>query len=286
MKANSRRRVLISSVAMLLVALVALGTSTFAWFTNTTTAKADNAKITVAAPSGLKIAAVEAGTAAPELTAYSSTIDLTSLAQGSFNPASGNVTDANGISFFEATVDGEKNVSAISTSSNRIAIDIYGILTASNLVDGVETAKAVNLTGITQGTKTGSAGEVVRCAYYNGTEKKAYINFGDSSRNVNPLIATGADLKSVKADDNFVIPYDATNTATYVAQTAISAASYTTVSNVSVPAVKFVEDKGDAVKIGTIYFWVEGQDILCNNANAQSVVGSTGNISFNYALVD
>ena len=45
MKTNSRRRVLISSVAMLLVALVALSTATFAWFTTSTTAKADELNV-------------------------------------------------------------------------------------------------------------------------------------------------------------------------------------------------------------------------------------------------
>lgn len=41
MKANSRRRVLISSIAMLMVALVALSTATFAWFTTSTNPYAD-----------------------------------------------------------------------------------------------------------------------------------------------------------------------------------------------------------------------------------------------------
>lgn len=40
MKTNSRKRLLISSVAMLLVAMVALGTATFAWFTTDTTTQA------------------------------------------------------------------------------------------------------------------------------------------------------------------------------------------------------------------------------------------------------
>lgn len=41
MKTSSKRRVLISSVAMLLVAMLALGTATFAWFTQNTEAIAD-----------------------------------------------------------------------------------------------------------------------------------------------------------------------------------------------------------------------------------------------------
>lgn len=42
MKTKSRKRLLISSVAMLLVAMLALGTATFAWFTQDTTAYARN----------------------------------------------------------------------------------------------------------------------------------------------------------------------------------------------------------------------------------------------------
>lgn len=55
MKANSRKRVLISSVAMLLVALVALGTSTYAWFTNAVQANANNLSVTANAAKGLQI---------------------------------------------------------------------------------------------------------------------------------------------------------------------------------------------------------------------------------------
>lgn len=40
MKTNAKRRMLISSVAMLLVAMIALGTATFAWFTTDTTTQA------------------------------------------------------------------------------------------------------------------------------------------------------------------------------------------------------------------------------------------------------
>ena len=55
MKANSRRRVLISSMAMLLVALVALSTATFAWFTQNTTSTADGIAVKTAKTSTLEI---------------------------------------------------------------------------------------------------------------------------------------------------------------------------------------------------------------------------------------
>ena len=50
-----RKRALISSVAMLLVALVALGSATFAWFTQNTTATANNLYATTVKASSLKI---------------------------------------------------------------------------------------------------------------------------------------------------------------------------------------------------------------------------------------
>ena len=55
MKAKSRKRLLISSVAMLLVAMLALGTATFAWFTQNKKVTADGMNVTATAAKGLVI---------------------------------------------------------------------------------------------------------------------------------------------------------------------------------------------------------------------------------------
>lgn len=55
MKAKSRRRLLISSIAMLLVAMLALGTATFAWFTSSTTVTADKIKVHTTKASKLQV---------------------------------------------------------------------------------------------------------------------------------------------------------------------------------------------------------------------------------------
>lgn len=55
MKTTSRRRLLVSSLCMLLVAIVALGTATFAWFTSNTTATADGISVKTAKTSTLEI---------------------------------------------------------------------------------------------------------------------------------------------------------------------------------------------------------------------------------------
>lgn len=56
MKTTSRKRLLISSVAMLLVAMLALGTATFAWFTSSTTATAKGITLQTIKASKLEIA--------------------------------------------------------------------------------------------------------------------------------------------------------------------------------------------------------------------------------------
>ncbi len=55
MKAKSRRRLLISSIAMLLVAMLALGTATFAWFTTSTSTTAQGVNVQTVKSSELKV---------------------------------------------------------------------------------------------------------------------------------------------------------------------------------------------------------------------------------------
>lgn len=61
MKTKSRKRLLISSVAMLLVAMLALGTATFAWFTQDTTAYARNFGAKTVKASELKLSSKNVG---------------------------------------------------------------------------------------------------------------------------------------------------------------------------------------------------------------------------------
>ena len=72
MKTNSRKRLLVSSVAMLLVAMLALGTATYAWFTQNTTATASGIKIHTTKTSTLEIAGNDTNV---EGLAWGSTVD-------------------------------------------------------------------------------------------------------------------------------------------------------------------------------------------------------------------
>ncbi len=285
MKQTSRKKVLLSSVAMMMVATVSLGSATYAWFTNTTTAKADKAKVTVAAPSGLKIAAVAAGSAAPVLndTNFKSTIDLSTLTAGALNPVSGNATANDDIKFYTAAVDADKNVLGITESivANEVkAIDIYGTLSASNKEGDAEKAIMVNLASIMQDETKGS-GSVVRCAYYVDKAQKAYVNFSGQTRTVNPVeaIADSTNAAKLTVNDDYTIS-DATDTQV-IADTGLTAAATGDINKETV-GVKYNE----ATKIGTVYFWVEGQDTLCNNTKINDIAGETGNISLNFALAE
>lgn len=285
MKTKARRRLLVSSLCMLLVAIVAMGTATFAWFTNTTTATADKAKVTVAAPSGLIIAAVAKGAEAPAQSQFKSSIDISSLAAKTLTPVSGNA-GASSITFYEASVDSEKNVSKISDTANYIAVDIYAALSATNQNnEGAEVAKQVMLTSITSTATT--PGQVVRCAYYGDAtstaQKVAYMNFGSAERSVYPLKATAASLSGVTTDDSFVIPN--TETSYVGSELKAQATPYNPGAKTQIGSAKFTTGESFVpTKIGTVYFWVEGQDVLCNNANIATVVGATNDIKISFEL--
>lgn len=86
MKTTSRKRLLISSVAMLLVAMLALGTATFAWFSTSTTAKANNFKVKTIQASNLLIRKGTDGT--KESTDWATQIDYDSDGVPTLEPAS------------------------------------------------------------------------------------------------------------------------------------------------------------------------------------------------------
>lgn len=97
-----RKSSLISSIALLLVAIVALGGATFAWFSNNNTATAGKLDMTATSGSGLFI--VESATDVAEAPAegWSSKITWTGKTEG-MNPVSGTLN--NTTSFFKTSTD-------------------------------------------------------------------------------------------------------------------------------------------------------------------------------------
>lgn len=266
-----RKKALLSSVAMLLVATVAVGSATFAWFTNNTTATAQNLEVTVSAPSGLLINTASTG-------AFTSTLNLSSKS-ASLTPVSGDVAD-DAPTFRVATVNDSKKIEKCNESgavSNVISIQIFGKLSSSNKVDNVETPKDVKLTSISVPSAT-DEGQVVRTAFYsasNTTKKTAYCNFGGSARSTAAINTNITSADGLSVNDNWILE-DASKTTTYSATNGFGTAT-------KVGTAKYATS-GEL--LGTLYVWVEGQDELCNNTNIEKICKSVGPITVQFDLAE
>ena len=86
----TKKRALISSVAMLLVAIIALGTATFAWFTKSTSATANNINVQTTKSSELKVSKNDLG--------WTESVDYGMAAAKTLRP----VTSADGSNWYSA----------------------------------------------------------------------------------------------------------------------------------------------------------------------------------------
>ena len=82
MKTTKRSKMLLSSIAMLLVALVALGSASFAWYYTQTTVYANNAKFAAASATGLEISL--------DQSTWTTSVDLQDASASGLAPAATN----------------------------------------------------------------------------------------------------------------------------------------------------------------------------------------------------
>ena len=108
MKTNSRKRLLVSSVAMLLVAMLALGTATYAWFTQDTSASADKLSVQTVKASELKLSD-DTNDWTDQL--HYNTIDRI------LKPAS----SADGVNWYTATAAAKNNYAATATPTTALS---------------------------------------------------------------------------------------------------------------------------------------------------------------------
>lgn len=116
MKTTSRKKLLISSVAMLLVAMLALGTATFAWFTSSTSVQATGITVRTSKTSQLEIADDKMEEYSPSGFAYtgmSAIMVPTSSADGQHwfytNAADKDAFTADDVNSFSAVPDATKS---------------------------------------------------------------------------------------------------------------------------------------------------------------------------------
>ena len=259
---KTRKSLLISSVAMLLVAMFALGTATFAWFTNNTSTTADGISVKTVQASDLRVAS----------TKYSFTNDLDyEYNNQTFKPAS----SSNGSAWFTGVAEKSSNY-AIKAGEKFTPVDVqlgvrndYVFAEELNIrnygsaaVDDVTITFTISETAVTEGEN------YLRVALVPSTGNKAGVVEGAFTTTIG---GEGADKDNAK----YIFDKDGQ--------------AYNAVSDADTASISIKPSTSYSLNIGTLagkgeafvatgetpneanfnlYVWFEGQDEQCYNANA------------------
>lgn len=232
-----RKKALLSSVAMLLVALVALGSATFAWFTANDTVTATGLAVKSSAADGLKIAKTDFGAAtAPAASAYKQTVTINDQNGEVWSPVSPILADGE-FAMYQGSSDslesGALNADgATSTTAGYYAYDLW--LKAEN------GAATITVTA----DFTGSDAEAL------GYARAALIDDAGNAFYLSNAVDSFNKLEDPNSDGI------ATSSATAQASAKTQAMTATT-----------------TITAGTryhLYVWFEGQDSDCVDANANA----------------
>lgn len=236
MKANSRRRVLISSIAMLMVALVALSTATFAWFTSSTSATADGITVRTSKTSQLEIS--------DDTIDYSAAGFTYAGMSAVMMPAS----SANGKEWFYTSAASSEAFTAANTKS------FSEVATATQnkyvFVDqlNIKNAGEVAITDI-EITVTNFSGDYLRYAL---VPVSAKAQGGDTT-----MTADAFKANVYGKDTTAYYPVDST--------TSISATAITPKTN---RVIEVADLAAGAEAHYNLFVWFEGQDTDCKDGNA------------------
>lgn len=239
MKAKSRRRLLISSIAMLLVAMLALGTATFAWFTTSTSATASKINVQTIKASELEVAT-------EKYNDWGTTVEYNNT-NNILLPAS----SANGTNWFTATADAKTSFAA--SSYQAIATDKQKYLFENELNIRNAGGAAVN-----DVTITFTIGEQA------ATTGKYYVRVAVVPITAHGAAVTEANFKEAIYDLDGVA-YNAVSGVTTAATSITPKTTYRV--NVGNMAGKTAEGTMTE-KNYKVLVWFEGQDVDCFDANA------------------
>lgn len=244
---TTRKRALISSVAMLLVAILALGTATYAWFVNVREATVDGIEIDVVAPEGLLIS--------KDGTDWATR--LTYEIDEKLNPVSG--FSGTSTDMFEGILKdtdiagiGQARVDAQATA------DDYWVDTViyAKLDGEAQTATDLSVTA-TIDTVTGTDKELedlVRIGF-TGTDIKEQFIFANKATAYQALKATTTGY-TAKSDAYILKAADTENTAVLEEVTPI----------INTASTVLIENLDQNAKEFTVRLWLEGQDPVCTPA--------------------
>ena len=236
MKTTSRKRLLVSSVAMLLVAMLALGTATYAWFTSSTAVYADGITVRTTKASKLQIS--------------SSTSDWTNHVEYNVNRLMYPVSSANGTAWFKADAAKDTEFTAkAGTYAAQTNLSDYVIKDQLNVMNNGE-ADVTNVK--------------IKFTFPSGSDYLRVALVETDSKGVG-VADTGTFATSVY--DNAGTAYQAVSAAT---------PAFTEISpkpNTEITVGTGTLTKGQA-KYYNLYIWFEGQDEQCIDTNAGQTLGS------------
>lgn len=256
-----RRRALLSSVAMLLVALVALGSATFAWFTQSTSATAQGINVKTVKASELKLQSMDQNWTDTLNYSYNQTLKPASSGNGT----DWYKADAKNKGSYEASTSSIASAGSYSKSAQGISGYVFmNQLNVANFggaaVNDVTINFSLSETAITSGANYVRFAVVEAAATGYGTNALPAFKSGASFSN-STVFANGAGQET----EAFVPGLgSAVSTATITPTNAAT--------SVSVSVGDLAGKTGDATMGGAkyynIYVWFEGQDTDCKDANA------------------
>lgn len=258
----TKKRALISSVAMLLVAIIALGTATFAWFTSNTKATATGINVRTQKVSELEISSklkpnyattfsYDVGTPGKkQMFMPASTVNGTSWFTAIAEKANNYATKADGtdISAIDLTdINDEKNFNAYIVSDN-LNIHNKGKAACDNVTVTINAipSKYLRIALVPVTEKNGTTFK-----YAQGKSFKDYVYSSDGESYL------GLSAKKVPAK-----PADAAN-------------EITPNTDLDIPVGKLSADgaeDGSDCAYYKLFVWFEGQDPDCKNANSGDIL--------------
>lgn len=252
MNSKAIKRQLLAAIAMVLVAAIALGSSTYAWFVASGTVKAEGMKVHVQAESGILIK--EVGSNNPFGTIATVTDDAVAL-----YPTS--TTDM--AKWYHATSTVVNDAKAKQDAGN------YKELTVGELPQ-YRFTKQFAIRSATSAAVTDSK-LLIQNVTVDGGEQTQYIN---KSIRVGIKVSAGGATNSPvfiyapKADDTFTLVATYANSTTVAEPVQASTTDFLLLDNNTIPAT-------DTGLVVDVFIWYEGED---GNCMTENVLNKTGTI--------
>lgn len=301
MTVKTLRRQLAAAIAMTLVSTVALGSSTYAWFTMNKEVSVTNMQVRALAEDGLLVneAAEPGATWDEEATAAQTASSKLAL----LHPAS----TADGLTWYHAASTkyndaADAGAGAINGNLVNGAYETIGTLTPitamSNATASAGSQAAFSTMGV---TSTSAAGYYVHYTYYLKTSAQSaltldgtqmYVNIKSVTATINDgSTAASANLDKslrvgIKLNSHFYIyaPVAGFDDSYYVAagDTATAPIAGNVVTKTDLASLPAVTSDGTPVEV---YLWYEGEDTNCKSANATAATLDNIKVDIKFELV-